>query len=269
MPNMRSADRNGDPHIIPAIEGRPFSVSAISDRGKVRERNEDYFGLFEPESEELLVGRGVLVIVADGMGGHFSGEEASRLAVQVMGDSYFEKTDTPAVKMLDRVFRRANAEVFEKIGGGRNGLAGTTCTAVAIFPDHFHIAHAGDSRAYLIRDGKIDLLTEDHSVVGEMYRKGMLDAEEARTHPRRNVITRALGLRGDVKPDLYESIPFEMNDAILICSDGLFSMLSDEDIEAAVSANDPGSACRILVDMANEAGGSDNITMVIARKDLS
>ncbi|MBN2185011.1 MAG: Stp1/IreP family PP2C-type Ser/Thr phosphatase [Candidatus Krumholzibacteriota bacterium] len=255
--------------MIPESEGRPFSVSAISDKGKVRTRNEDYFGLFEPETDELNISRGVLAIVTDGMGGHFSGEEASRLAVQVMGESYFEETDLPAVKMLDLVFRRANAEVFEKIGSSRNGLAGTTCTAVAVFPDYFHIAHAGDSRVYMIRKGKIDQLTEDHSVVGEMFRKGMLDAEEARTHPRRNVITRAVGLRKDVKPDLYESIPFEEDDSILICSDGLYSMISDKEIEEIISSNDIASACGILVDKANKAGGSDNITLIIVRKGRS
>ena len=266
---MKAADYNGKPYMISESEGRPFSVSAVSDRGKVRTRNEDYFGLFEPETEELLASRGVLAVVTDGMGGHFSGEEASRLAVQVMGESYFEETDLPAVKMLDLVFRQANNEVFEKIGRGRNGLAGTTCTALAIFPEYFHIAHAGDSRAYLIRKGKIDQLTEDHSVVGEMFRKGMLDAEEARTHPRRNVITRAVGLRKDVKPDLYESIPFEEDDAILICSDGLFSMISDEKIERIISSNDMASACRKLVNEANRAGGLDNITLIIARKRSS
>ena len=255
--------------MITESDGKPFSVSAISDKGKVRTRNEDYFGLFEPETEGLLDSRGVLAIVTDGMGGHFSGEEASRLAVQVMGESYFEETDLSAIKMLDLVFREANNKVFEKIGRGRNGLAGTTCTALAIFPDHFHIAHAGDSRAYLVRKGKIDQLTEDHSVVGEMFRKGMLNTEEVRTHPRRNVITRALGLRKDVKPDLYESIPFEENDAILICSDGLFSMISDEEIEKIVSSNNMASACRKLVDRANKAGGLDNITLIIARKESS
>ncbi len=248
------------------IKEPPFSVSAISDRGRVRARNEDYFGVFEPETSELLEKRGILAIVADGMGGHFSGGEASRLVVDVMGESYFEKPGATSIDMLDLSFRLANRRVFEKIGEGRRGLAGTTCTALALFPDYFHIAHAGDSRAYLIREGKISQLTEDHNVVGEMFRKGVLNAEEARTHPRRNVITRAVGLREEVQPDLNESIPFEDGDSILICSDGLSSMLSDEVIGYIVSENEPRKACRLLVNRANEEGGKDNITLIIARK---
>lgn len=252
--------------MIKGSKDRPFLVSAASDRGNQRSKNEDYFGIFEPETEELMEKRGVLAIVTDGMGGHFSGADASRLVVEVMGESYFEENDSSAVDMLEKSFRRANARVFHEIGEGRDGLAGTTCTAVIIFPDYFHIAHAGDSRAYLIRGGLIKQLTEDHSVVGEMFRKGMLDREEARTHPRRNVITRAVGLREDVDPDISDPVPFEDDDSILLCSDGLFSMLQEEEIEKIISENDPERACSLLVAMANEAGGSDNITLVIARK---
>ncbi|MBN2070558.1 MAG: Stp1/IreP family PP2C-type Ser/Thr phosphatase [Candidatus Krumholzibacteriota bacterium] len=243
---------------------RQFSIFAMSDKGKVRVRNEDYFGIFEPEREELLVDLGVLAVVADGMGGHFSGEQASRLAVKVMGDAYFRGEGVPSMEALGLAFREANRKVFEEIGEGRSGLAGTTCTALALFPDHFHIAHAGDSRAYLVHGGRITQLTEDHSVVGEMFRKGLLDAEEARTHPQRNVITRAIGLREDVTPDLYESVGFVRGDVVLICSDGLFSMVSDEEIEKAVLENDPSAACQKLVNRANKAGGADNITLIVA-----
>lgn len=247
----------------------PLDLSAKSDKGKTRNKNEDYFGVFEPETDELMESRGVLAIVCDGMGGHFSGGDASRLVVEVMGEAYFKDMERPATEVLKDAFIKANGRVFEEIGDGRKGLAGTTCTCVVLFPDHFHIAHAGDSRAYLVRDGKIRQLTDDHSVVGEMFRKGILDREEVRTHPRRNVITRAVGLSENVTPDIYESIEYRENDSIVICSDGLFSELKEEEISDIVSTLTPQEACDRLVDRANEEGGSDNITVIVARKIAS
>ncbi|MBN1164249.1 MAG: Stp1/IreP family PP2C-type Ser/Thr phosphatase [Candidatus Krumholzibacteriota bacterium] len=244
-----------------------FTVTAASDRGQVREKNEDFYGVFEPETEELLRQRGVLVIVADGMGGHFSGAEASRMVVEVMGEAYFAGIGESAVDRLEKAFRQANREVFEQVGDSRRGVAGTTCTSAVFFPDFFHIVHAGDSRAYRIRDGRISQLTEDHSVVGKMLRDGILDEEGARNHPRRNVITKAVGLSEDVEPGVWESLPFESGDSILICSDGLTSMLREEEIVSIITGHEPPAACDILIQRANEEGGKDNITLVIVKKN--
>ncbi len=243
-----------------------LDIAAKSDRGKVRKKNEDYYGIFEPETEELMKERGVLAIVSDGMGGHFSGGEASRLTVEVMSEAYFDEKGGDPAELLNAALRRANREVFHQVGEGRDGLAGTTCTAVVFFPDRLIIAHAGDSRAYLVREGTIEQLTYDHSVVGEMFRQGMLDEEEARTHPRRNVITKAIGLREEVSPDVSSSTSFEKGDIVVICSDGLFSMLREKEIREIVSTNDPEKACSILVDRANEEGGDDNTTVVVAKR---
>ena len=244
----------------------PFTIGAKSDRGRKRRRNEDYFGVFEPENEELTESRGVLAVLADGMGGHFSGGEASRMAVEVMGETYF-KTAENAVNALKAAFVAANNEVFARVGDGKNGVAGTTLTAVAIFPGEFIIAHAGDSRVYIARPGRMDQLTKDHSLVGEMMHKGLLGREEARNHPRRNIITRAVGLRENVEPDIEGPLPFRPGDRILICSDGLSSMLSDGEIAAILLSKDPAAACKALVDMANEKGGDDNTTVIVAMRD--
>ncbi len=244
----------------------PFTIGAKSDRGRKRRRNEDYFSVFEPENEALTESRGVLAVLADGMGGHFSGGEASRMAVEVMGEIYFKAAEN-AAKALASAFIAANNEVFAKVGDGKNGVAGTTLTAVALFPDEFIIAHAGDSRVYLARPGRMDQLTKDHSLVGEMMHKGLLGREEARNHPKRNIITRAVGLRENVEPDIDGPMPFLRGDRILVCSDGLSSMLSDGEIAGILLGKDPAAACKALVDMANEKGGDDNTTVIVAMRD--
>ncbi len=254
--------------MIDEYSGWPFTISAASDRGSVRERNEDYYGIFDPETEKVRESRGVLVVVTDGMGGHFSGEEASRMVVEVMGDIYYADSEKKkdAVETLDLAFREANRRVFNHVGNGRNGTAGTTCTAVALFPDSYNIAHAGDSRAYLVRDGKIEQLTRDHSLVGEMVEKGLIDREEAVKHPRRNVLTRAVGLRHEVAPDIEKGISFREGDKILLCSDGLFSMVPEDEIGSIVERNAPKEACGKLVEAAISYGGDDNITVVVIHK---
>ena len=265
---------------------RRFIYAAASDRGSVRERNEDYYGIFVPETDELVESLGVLAVVADGMGGHLSGAEASKKSVEVMGQVYFEGTGASvrekghgvelhealsalaasAVNRLRWAFLEANRQVFETVGEGHNGMAGTTCTAIVILPEKIHIAHAGDSRAYLVRRGAIIQLTEDHSVVGEMVRKGMLSKEEAVRHPHRNVITKAVGLRGTLEVDIAESVPVEKGDRILICSDGLFAMIGEDEIAEVTVKGTPDKACQNLVKRAKEAGGIDNITLVIAER---
>ncbi len=241
-----------------------YTIVASTDRGSVREKNEDYFGVFEPESEEAAGGLGILVVVSDGMGGHFSGAEASRTAVEVISDVYFEESEGDSLERLKSAFEEANREIFELVGHGVDGMAGTTCTAALLFPEFAHVAHAGDSRAYLIRKGEIEQLTVDHSVVGEMMRKGMLTKEEARSHPHRNVITRAMGLQLEVQVDLIKSVDIWPGDVIMLCSDGLFSMISEEEMAEVISGMPPKEAAKKMIERAKEEGGTDNITIVIA-----
>jgi len=252
--------------VVEHSSDRPFDIGALSDRGSVRSKNEDYYGIFDPETDELMVKRGMLVVVTDGMGGHLSGGEASRLVVEVMGRLYYADSEDTAVSALDKAFRNANRSVFEQVGNGRKGTAGTTCTSLALFEDHYHIAHAGDSRAYLVRGGKMEQLTRDHSVVGEMVQKGLIDKDEAARHPRRNVLTRAVGLRGEVEPDIHESLSFEKGDRILVCTDGLYSMVDESEIAALSADGGTDQICEKLVEEAKKNGGEDNVTVVIIEK---
>ena len=143
---------------------------------------------------------------------------------------------------------------------------GTTCTAMTIHDGFAYFVHVGDSRAYALRDGELVQLTQDHSLVGEMVRSGILSDEDARNHPKRNVITRSLGIHGIINLDTPFS-PFELkkDDVFLLCSDGLTSLVNDDEISGSLSENKPDDACRKLVDAANEKGGKDNITVVVVK----
>ena len=253
-----------------------WTIAAVTDRGKVRRRNEDYFGVFEPEDEEIDRRRGILVVVADGMGGHLAGGRASRVAVDAFGEAYFRDDDEGAapggghgVDPADRLARaiaEANLAVFELVGEGRKWTAGTTCTAAVLFRDRILVAHAGDSRAYLLRGNDLEQLTHDHSEVGEMLRDGLIDEEEAMQHPKRNLVTRAVGLRKTVRADLPGPFTVEPGDTLLICSDGLTSMVPADRIAGALAGETVAEACALPVERANAAGGEDNVTVLVAKR---
>ncbi len=245
---------------------KDFIIVADTDRGLVREKNEDYYGIFEPETDELIGRLGILVIVSDGMGGHFSGAEASRTSVELISEIYFDEAEGEPLERLKTAFEMANDFLFDDVGKGVEGMAGTTCTAALLFPEFAIVAHAGDSRAYIFRKDEVEQLTTDHSVVGEMMRKGVLTKEEARNHPHRNVITRAMGLRKGVQVDIVESVPLWPGDTLLLCSDGLTSMVSEKEIAKIVTALPPEEAAEALIISAKKGGGTDNITVVVARK---
>lgn len=228
-------------------------VAAKSDVGRVRDGNEDSYLLQEP-----------YFAVADGMGGHLAGDVASRIAVETISDH--TASEDPAG--LERAVKDANAAIFEKASSdpSLHGM-GTTCTLVLVLDSALHIAHVGDSRAYLLRDDELRLLTEDHTLVGRMVKEGRLKPEEAERHPQRSIITRALGVDADVEVDLLE-VPVEEGDRVLLCSDGLTSMIGADDIHDILSRNDdPDSAVEELIGAANAAGGEDNITVVLLSFD--
>lgn len=269
---------------------RRYGFGAATDRGSIREQNEDYYGIFVPDTDELAERLGILTVIADGMGGHFSGGAASKTAVEVLETTFFEGSgatvsafetahetekkrfasaahlEASAVNRLRWSFLEANRQVFERVGEGRGGMAGTTCTAILLLAETMHIAHAGDSRAYLLRGGDLTQLTEDHSVVGEMVRKGILSRRDANKHPHRNIITRAMGLRDTLEVDIQESVTVARGDRIILCTDGLFSMVDEDEIAGIASKGTPAKACQKLVKRAKEEGGIDNITVVIAEK---
>jgi PPM family protein phosphatase len=226
-----------------------IDAGAASDVGRLRTGNEDSF---------LVDDRLELYAVADGMGGHVAGEIASATAIEAL------RAAVASGKALDAAITLANSAIFDKAATDP-GLAGmgTTLTAVVLGESTLLIGHVGDSRAYRIRGGTLEQLTEDHSLVEELVREGRLSPEEAAVHPRRSVITRALGMDPQVEVDLY-TIDAQTGDRILLCSDGLTTMLQDEEVlRVAETERDPRLAADRLVDAANEAGGEDNITVLI------
>jgi PPM family protein phosphatase len=218
-------------------------------------------GRGRPENEDnLLVDREHgLYAVADGMGGHRAGEVASATAIETLKEAYL------GGRRLDEAVAAANAAVYAKGAddASMRGM-GTTLTAIALEGEATALlGHVGDSRAYLMRGGSVTQVTDDHSLVEQLVREGRLTPEEAQNHPQRAIITRALGIDAEVEVDTYR-IDLRPGDRLLICSDGLTNMLSDDTIAATLRRHaDPQQAADTLVDMANQAGGDDNITVVI------
>ncbi len=241
----------------------------LTDVGRKRKHNEDNYALDVEEG---------LFIVADGMGGHAAGEVASKITVETIGEFISatrqkEEATWPFKynhqlhfnsNRLAVAIEKANERVMAAVAAQPwlKGM-GTTVVAGLLNEEILSLAHVGDSRAYLFRKGQLSLLTDDHSWVHEQVTAGILTEEEAKSHPLKNVVTRALGGGPSVAPDLQE-LTFSPGDCFLFCSDGLTTMLSDEEIRDYTAAErDPQTLCRQLVDMANEKGGVDNITVVV------
>jgi serine/threonine protein phosphatase PrpC len=222
-------------------------------------------GLKRGGNEDALLVEPPLYAVADGMGGHRAGEIASRVAVDALLTDAPRRADS---KSLGRAVRTANRAVIEAAEKSRTRAGmGTTLTAVMVDGTHLAVAHVGDSRAYLLHEGALQQLTEDHSMVADMVRQGTLSEEDARFHPQRSVITRALGSDPNMVADTFD-VQASAGDRLLLCSDGLSSMLTDDTIaEMLKSASGPQDAARTLVDAANRAGGYDNITVVVIDLD--
>jgi protein phosphatase len=230
-----------------------------SDRGRIRPHNED----------SLLVStEDGLFAVADGMGGHNAGEVASRLAIEAVGEvlAFARRGETPVEALLRRTVEEANRRISEKAGANLDyeGM-GTTLIVGVIDDGRLWIAHVGDSRAYLLRDGQLRQMTTDHSLVNELVRLGIISRDSAASDKRRNVVTRALGSGMTVTPDLIEQ-KLEPGDVVLLCTDGLNTMVPDESIAATIvrTGKDPQKICEELVAAANAAGGEDNVTVVVA-----
>lgn len=240
-------------------------VSVQTDAGCVREANEDCGRFFKPSDPALLASKGLLIIVADGMGGHAAGEVASRMAVDVVNRVYYSERGE-AIDALKKAFAEANREIFAaaQADENRRGM-GTTCTALVLLDGAALSAHVGDSRLYMLRGGEIYLLTEDHSAVMEMVKHGIITPEEARTHADKNIILRALGTNADVAVATWdEPLPVREGDQFLLCSDGLYDLVEDAEIKSIVTAAaDPHAACEKLIALAKQRGGHDNITVAI------
>ena len=272
-----------------------LSVAELTDVGRERELNEDrlYYKVVQSSDEGPLG----LFVVADGMGGHLAGEVASQWTVATL-----KRELAPLFRPQDpSVTRHLNAEALAAVGSGATvrleetdvarllghaveranqvllGYArrypdeaegmGSTLTLAVVEDDRLTVAHVGDSRLYLFREGRLRQLTEDHSVPGALLKQGRITAEEAHEHPHRHVLYRCLGLKSGVEVDIYPSIQLQAGDSLLLCSDGLWDMVYPAERLAAFLASEaePASICHRLVAAANEAGGEDNITVVLVR----
>jgi protein phosphatase len=240
------------------LDPRRVKTASLSDVGRVRTGNEDYCGEFEN-------GEGMrLLVVADGMGGHQGGATASRMAVEAIGEVFRSAQGEPET-VLQEAFDAANGRVFQ-MAQERAELRGMGTTGVSLLLGREGVgwvAHVGDSRAYRFREGKLEPLTADHSVVAEMQRRGLIDEQQAAVHPRRNEILRSIGVEPVVSLDLRK-IELAPGDRYVLCTDGLSGLVSDEEIAAVVARESPGQAVRTLIDTANSRGGVDNVTVQVA-----
>ena len=252
-----------------------IDIAGQTDIGRRKKANEDTFGVFgEDEPNLTLFKHGALVCVADGLGGHVGGEIASKLAVSILKDSLKEELpkengqahDESVLNLMKRFVTLANASVYQTNSDLATGSKpmGTTLITSLIEPRKVYICNVGDSRCYHIREGHIIERTEDHSWVDEQVKLGLMSKSEAEVDPRKNVVTRSIGTRPEVAVDSYiwHIVP---GDWLLVCSDGLVNMVSDQDItNEVVSGGRATDIVARLIDLANANGGKDNITVVAA-----
>jgi PPM family protein phosphatase len=250
---------------------KPFQIAFKSDIGKVRTLDEDAIAVIDASgalSSDTY--RKIFAVVADGMGGANKGEIASYLAVKTISENIFPYLSMKNLRnekcelLLKESFVKANEVVIEKgMSGPEYRGMGTTASALIVDGKQLTVAHVGDTRVYVIRKGQIEQITKDHSYVQTLIDSGKITQEKARRHPRKNEITRAVGISSHIEVDTYTKT-LEKGDYILLCCDGLVNELVDFDIlEKVISAENLQSACTALVDAANQHGGNDNISLII------
>lgn len=248
------------------VPTRPgIEVANQTDVGCRRENNEDFLSYWEPESDRDFQRMGRLAIIADGMGGYEGGQEASRLAVETILHVYGHEPSSDPSAALVRGFLEAHDRIRQYADDHPElqGM-GTTCTALVLQGQKLFVVHIGDSRLYLLRKGTIQRLTHDHSYVGRLVESGILRSEEAESHPQRHILTAALGAGAELSPEAFtEPLEVEAGDSLVLCTDGLWSQVSEKELLGVVSSHSPAAACRELVRIARERGGPDNITLQI------
>ena len=231
----------------------------VTDTGLVRDHNEDYFSCMNMRESTLFV-------VADGMGGHEAGEIASRLAVETACKEVQDgaKGEYDHQKLLEKAVQRANIEVIRE-GEIKGSNMGTTLTLALMLQDRAYIASVGDSRTYWIENGSITQITEDHSLVAKLVSAGKLTKEEARNHPKSNLLYRTIGTDENVKVDTFH-VELKKGGSLLLCTDGLWGEVTDEDMHRVCALEkDLRAACSRLIQLANDNGGKDNITAIVVR----
>ncbi len=241
-----------------------ISYGNCTDIGLVRSENQDAFGKFPADTLDPAAPKGHVFIVADGMGGHRGGKEASALAVETIQNAYFADASDSTEESLRKAFLKANEAIY-RYGRSNPLLAamGTTCSTLVILEHKAFVAHVGDSRVYRITRLSVKQLTKDHSQVAEMVRRRELSREQAKKHPQRSILYRALGVGSDVEVDIVSNLTLRADEYYLLCSDGLYNNVDDEEMQKLVLSHPPPAACKAMVDLANERGGQDNITVQV------
>jgi serine/threonine protein phosphatase PrpC len=242
-----------------------LDVAQLTDVGRKRPHNEDNMAYVIPKDEQVMARKGALFIVADGMGGHAAGEVASEIAVDTVTMTYYQDDNEDIPLSLMNAIKRANTIIHQRAAENmlRSGM-GTTCVSAVLRGNTAHVANVGDSRAYVIRNGQVRQVSQDHSWVEEQVRAGLLTRDQARSHAQRNVITRCLGTQAEVEVDVFTE-ELEEGDCLILCTDGLSGSVYEEDLRAIVEQYIPQESVYHLVERANENGGPDNITAIVVR----
>ncbi|NIP39362.1 MAG: Stp1/IreP family PP2C-type Ser/Thr phosphatase [Candidatus Dadabacteria bacterium] len=246
-------------------ESSLFISYGNSDVGRVRTNNEDSYLYKTFSIKDNGAPDAFLMVVADGMGGHAAGEVASAKVIEELDNNI----DVESLENLPYILKEIIAEANEKIfqisaeNSDLNGM-GTTCTAMIYYNEQVHLAHVGDSRAYLIREKEISRLSKDHTVVQELLEAGTITEEKARTIPERNILLRAVGTSQQLEVDVYPPLDAVGGDIFLLCSDGLTEYLYEEEIQETIASFPLENVCDELIRIANDRGGADNITVQLA-----
>ncbi len=244
-----------------------IELGNLTDIGCQRDENQDSYCYAEPESEEAFHKKGRLVMIADGMGGHVGGKMASGIAVDAFRSAFVSSDLEDPEAALTEALSAAHLAIrgFVREHPEYSGM-GTTCTAAVLRDGQLYYGHVGDSRLYLVRESKITQLTRDHTMVGRMVEQGLLREDEVKDHPDRHVLISAMGVGESLFADLPGApIPLLPEDILLLCTDGLYDTISDEELRVMVSHGTAGTACRQLIETAKARGGQDNITVQIVR----
>lgn len=245
---------------------QPIQYASLSDIGFRRRMNQDAFVVQMCSEPARWRERGHLFLVADGMGGHAVGELASKIAVDTIPHTFFKSRHRDVPAALREAIEAANGAIYERGKLNRDfERMGTTCAGIVLGPQGVVVGHVGDSRVYRVRRERIDQLTFDHSLQWELLRQGKMKPEDIFLHEPRHIITRSLGPEPTVKADVEGPFPVQAGDVFVLCSDGLTGHMSDEEIGTIVRELPPTEAVRLLVNLTNLRGGSDNVTVLVVR----
>ena len=248
-----------------------LKVAQLTDIGRKRESNEDNMISIIPDDIQVLTRKGALFVVADGLGGHTKGEVASEMTVKLVREAYYQDENDDIAASLRHAVEHANALIYSANQAqieppDKDHSMGSTCVAAVLQGDTVYVANVGDSRAYSVRKGQVKQVSQDHTPEAEQMRAGLLTEEQARAQSS-NKITRCLGIKPYVEVDVFTE-QVQQGDVLVLCTDGLSKTISDEEMGKIVQQFEPQQSVQRLIELANEQGGPDNITALVARVSL-